>query len=429
MSFKVSWESIALFGNQNANISASARVFLNGTVELCWGVTANLGAISLLAGVSDPTRSVFAPARGRPFDGSGFFPPLNSGRNNLPTNQCQRFLENLVDRPAPTPTNYPSYDYPSTYYPSYDYPSGQPHFDDGICRDATDTCVTSFGELRSRIASVRYSETIAICGSFSVPSTLSISQSNVTLCCASSLGCTLSANSFVEQRILYVDGDNVSLRFITFRGGVALREDGGNVAIVGRGDHRIVDCVFSDGFSDQFGGNLFVKNADRCHISGSTFQFGNANYGGGAAFEDTVLVNIEDTVFDNNTGQDGGGGVFVSLAELTVCTSVRQVTSFSRVVFAANFADYGAGFLESSIGTMPRLIVEDSLFFLNEANQLGGAGAVFQYNDDLIVRLSNNEGLDNIDKSGQCDDFALYVDATEPGFLCVAAVEDLRLPT
>ena len=78
---------------------------------------------------------------------------------------------------------------------------------------------------------------------------------------------------------------------------------------------------------------------------------------------------------------------------------------------------------------MPLLIVENSLFVFNEATQIGGAGAVLQYSDDLIVQLTNNEGQDNIDTSGQCDDFALYISEPEPGFLCVAADEDLRLPT
>jgi hypothetical protein len=338
--------------------------------------------------------------------------------------KCEFRIDNPdIDRPSPTPsTNYPSYDYPSTYYPSYDYPSGQPAFDDGSCRDSAGSCATNFVQLRSRIASARYSETISICGSFTVPSTLSISQGNVTLCCASSWECTLSASSAVAQRILFVDGDNVSLRFITFRGGASLGESGGNVAIVGRGDHQIVGCIFFYGFSDQFGGNLFVKNADSCHISRSDFHGGNAVYGGGAAFEDTVLVNIEDTIFENNTGY-GGGGVFVSLAELTLCTSVRQVTSFSSVAFDWNYAQYGAGFMQSSLGTMPQLIVENSLFTFND----GGAGVVLQYAYDFILQLSNNEGVGNIDRSGQCDDFA-FLDESEMYFLCFAVDEDFRLP-
>jgi hypothetical protein len=95
ISFKVSWESIALYGNRNANISASARVFVNGTIELCWGVTANLGETSLLAGIFDSTRSVFAPADGWPFDENGSFSARN-GPGYLPTNLCQRFLATSV---------------------------------------------------------------------------------------------------------------------------------------------------------------------------------------------------------------------------------------------------------------------------------------------------------------------------------------------
>jgi hypothetical protein len=196
------------------------------------------------------------------------------------------------------------------------------------------------------------------------------------------------------------------------------------VAIVGRGDHRIVDCSFSDGSCDHFGGNLFVKDADSIHISGSDFRFGQADYGGGAAFEDTVRVSIENTTFEWNFGQGGGGGVYVGLADLTVCTSVRQVTNFSRVVFTQNFADIGAGFMATSIGTMPQLIVEDSRFIANEASQIGGAGAVL-HNADMILQLSRNTGLNNIGGSGECDHFALYV----PDLLCVAVDRDLRVPT
>jgi hypothetical protein len=103
-SFTVSWENISLFQNQNANISASARVFVNGTTELCWRVAHDLGNSSLLAGISDPAHSFFAPAHGRPFDDNGYFSTVNGV--SLPNNQCQRFFGNKrTDLPRPAPNS------------------------------------------------------------------------------------------------------------------------------------------------------------------------------------------------------------------------------------------------------------------------------------------------------------------------------------
>jgi hypothetical protein len=104
ISFTVSWENISLFQNQNANISASARVFVNGTIELCWRVANDLGNSSLLAGISDPARSFFAPAHGRPFDDNGYFSAMNG---SLPNNQCQRFTSSPSSS-EPTPNAFQS---------------------------------------------------------------------------------------------------------------------------------------------------------------------------------------------------------------------------------------------------------------------------------------------------------------------------------
>jgi hypothetical protein len=198
------------------------------------------------------------------------------------------------------------------------------------------------------------------------------------------------------------------------------------VAIVGAGHHRIFDCFFFDGFASQYGGNLFVQNATSVHVSGGGFAFGSAiGGGGGASFEDILAVSIEDSIFENNSGSSGGGGVYVTLNHLPFSSS-EQVTSFTRTEFVRNSAGYGGGFLQTAIGSMPRLIVDDSIFRANVATYAGGAGCVFHGYDNFIVRLTGNAARGNIDNSDVCDDLALYLGGPDP--LCASVDVDLRLP-
>jgi hypothetical protein len=277
------------------------------------------------------------------------------------------------------------------------------------------------------IASAQRYDTISICGNLSLPFAMHVRRSNITLCCADSQECILEGDG--GNRILYFSGENVTLRSLTFHtrfnGGVGggVGGSGGNVAIVGPGHHRIIDCFFFNGSALQYGGNLFVQNATSVQISGGGFAFGTALAGGGgASFQDTLTVSIEDSIFENNRGSQGGGGVYVTINNLPF--SSVQVTSFARTAFVGNSARYGGGFLQTAIGSMPRLIVDDSIFTSNEATSAGGAGSVFSYN--LSVLLTGNAARGNIDNSGTCDDLALYL--ADPDPLCASVDIDLRLP-
>jgi hypothetical protein len=178
------------------------------------------------------------------------------------------------------------------------------------------------------------------------------------------------------------------------------------------GEHHISGCTFLAGISDQYGGNLYVGNADSIRISDSTFVLGSAFWGGGGvALDNTPTVIIENSFFTRNQGVGGGGGVLV--AYTTLPTEILQATFIIGTRFEANQAQFGGGFMASGLGSLPNLIVLESTF---EDNTVDGGGAAGFVTEPAIVLIDFNRGLGNLDASGECDDFLV---AMTNGFSCI----------
>jgi hypothetical protein len=271
--------------------------------------------------------------------------------------------------------------------------------------------------LATSIDQAQYNETIAVCGEIFMLEPIEIQQSNMTICCFNdTYRCAL--NSTYGQNLL-VTGANVTLRGLAFYRGYAAGDSGGNLKIDAPGHHTVSQCLFADGSSQQYGGNLYVSNADSIHISASIFDFGYAEFGaGGAAFVDTPVILVEGSFFYSNQGGRDGGGVLVSNSNLDENT--MQNITFNETFFEYNSAAIGGGFMMA--GSMTRIVVVDSYFEGNEASAFGGAGAILGFSSIVIF---GNKGENNFDPTRSCNDFYIAEDSGD--FLCAEVWDYLAL--
>jgi hypothetical protein len=192
------------------------------------------------------------------------------------------------------------------------------------------------------------------------------------------------------------------------------------VKIDAPGHHTVSQCLFANGTSEEYGGNLYVTNADSIHISESIFEFGYAEIGGGgAAFVDTPVISVEGSFFESNQGGREGGGVLVS----DINRNTIQDTSFIETFFGYNSAIVGGGFRTGA--SMLQLGIIDSYFEGNEASAFGGAGAIMDFSS---IFLSGNKGENNFDLDGSfffCNDF--YIKEEQEEFFCAEVWEYVLL--
>lgn len=271
-----------------------------------------------------------------------------------------------------------------------------------------------FDEFVNAVSNAKYNDTVAVCGEIEMLQGVYIRQSNLTICCNDTQRCALHSNGGPN---LIVSGENVTLSGLTFFLGSVGLEDGGNLKINASGHHTISQCIFRNGTSEYLGGNLYVGNADSVRIAESIFQYGyGGSFGGGAAFIDTPVISIERSFFENNQGSDGGG-VFVDNSNLE--ENVVQNVSFVETVFGYNAA-LPEGFLVTDSTGWVQIV--NSYFEANEAIRFGGAGVIQEFSS---LTLSGNNGNDNHDLRGICDDFHVTYDSKTS--LCASVMDDLYL--
>lgn len=170
-------------------------------------------------------------------------------------------------------------------------------------------------------------------------------------------------------------------------------DNGGNVAISGGGNHRIIDSSFRNGVSGDRGGNLFLEGSAMVIIEGSTFLDGMATEGGGGlAVEGLSNVEIVMSDFTGNMAPQGAGFYSTAIDP----NADGQMIIIEGVTFEANAAEVGGGFLVEMLGQMPSLAILNSVFNDNTANEVAGAGAIVQFLDDLELVLSGNSGSGNM---------------------------------
>ncbi|MCB1581826.1 MAG: hypothetical protein KDI92_02100 [Xanthomonadales bacterium] len=158
-------------------------------------------------------------------------------------------------------------------------------------------------------------------------------------------------------------------------------------------DIYLTEVSFINNHSDGFGGAIGFDRAQNAtnittiHLIDSEF-IGNSAENGGAIFADKFIrLNINGTVFNNNTAADFGGAL-----------RVFDDINVEQSVFTANQAQYGGG-IYSTGGVVD---VQNSLFENNLVSANGGA--LFKTNEVTIttteLRFRRNSVLNNQAASG-----------------------------
>ncbi len=158
-------------------------------------------------------------------------------------------------------------------------------------------------------------------------------------------------------------------------------------------DIYLTEVSFINNLSDAFGGAIgFARdpnsgNVTNLHLIDSEF-IGNSAQNGGAIFADQhIKLNIENTVFNNNTAADFGGALRV----------FDDITA-DQTIFNGNQAQYGGG-IYSTGGITD---VQNSLFENNVVSANGGA--LFKTNLETVttteLRFRRNSVIGNQAASG-----------------------------
>ena len=461
-SVAILWENIPFYLSPSSAISAKAQIFVNGTVELCWGNGVGIQGKSISAGITDSKQGISIPASGNPFDLSGRTLP-----GTYPENFCQRFEVILKNSSVVTAS-------PSSVLPSVSSRANEPSTvvlaslptflsssqqtvaspsGSRSCTPTTGRCISSAEQLTNELSSVAPNQTVAICGNSTLMTTsrIVVSQSNIILCCMGGPNEACKFQNMGTSKILLIKGANSTLRNLAFESGHS-SSSGGNVMIDAVGSHGIADCEFYNGNSKGYGGNLYVQNADRIEISGSIFKGGNAEMGGGGiAIVNTTKVSIVDTLLVNNSAGNasssssspsssssfedtsGGGAVLLQFGSKSKSSADSSPTvSFLSTKFINNTAlnGFGGGLFQiSGIGSTPLLAIERSTFTGNGARWSGGAGAISPSSVYYEIEWSRNAGFNNtilaVSSSNTCEDFAILGNAEN----CVNITSNFSYPS
>lgn len=171
----------------------------------------------------------------------------------------------------------------------------------------------------------------------------------------------------------------------------------------------ILECVFVDNSTGNFGGALHVDQAGAPTITACTFQDNSAGTNGGAIFlsGDASAV-ITDTAFAGNSAGSGGGAVYMVTSggpQFTGCTFESNSTlsggavrvkngtpAFESCAFDGNVAttNFGGGAVYAEAGS---LSFSDCTFSLNQA-LIGQGGAILSNATELVLTDSTFIGND-----------------------------------
>ena len=195
---------------------------------------------------------------------------------------------------------------------------------------------------------------------------------------------------------------------------------GGNVQIDAAGNHRIIDSAFLNGMAAESGGNVYIRTVDgTVTIEGSVFNDGTASMnGGGLHIDGATDVTVTGTIFGQNVAMSGGGLSTTRGAE----DASGQVVTVQGSMFNMNSAVSGGGFLVSNMGQLPSLSILNTEFIANNAAQLGGAGVVAEFFEDIALEFSGNSGERNTADTLICAEIFTTIEGTSP--LCLEVNAD-----
>jgi hypothetical protein len=284
-------------------------------------------------------------------------------------------------------------------------------------------CVSNEAELNAQLQDAVSGAVIELCGGGTILSTTAaaiITSDQTTLGCLTPPGdCTMQSNG--NDSNLVVNGNNVTIRDITFLDGSSGSFSGGNVGIFGNGNHRILNCSFQNGQTNTLGGNLYVQTDGNVEIRDSSFVAGTSTQGsgGGLAVQNADLVSIFNSQFIGNNAPEGGG-FYSSRGALN---AQGQQILIRDSVFQTNLARVGGGFLVTALGLLPKLEILNTEFVDNTAENIAGAGAIVDFLDNLNLTLNNNSGSGNTDGSNTCGDITAVASRNSSVPLCIGVNE------
>jgi len=289
-------------------------------------------------------------------------------------------------------------------------------------------CLSTATALRDVLDSSTAGDAVYVCAGSTIATTTAIliEESNITLACKPTLfnrkECVFQSTG-KNNRNLVVSGDSITLQGITFLDGRVEAPAGGNVAIFSEGDHIIRDCIFRNGQAVEIGGNLFVQADDgTLTIENSVFSNGKANEAGGGLYVlNANKLTIRDCLFEGNaalgmggSGAGASGGGFFSLLESADADPGQEIV-IDNTRFTSNSAGFGGGFCATQLGQLPSLTVLNSAFTSNIGYDGGGAAAIFQSLDSLLLTVTDSSGTNNTSPY-ICPDFLGFFDNSPQPF-------------
>lgn len=287
------------------------------------------------------------------------------------------------------------------------------------CTPTVGPCISTESALIAALKMLTSGNTVALCGgngaTITTKAALVIDAAETRLCCAGS-SCVVKSTG--NDSNLVVAGDSVTIQDITFMDGESAR-NGGNVEIIGAGNHRIIGSSFRNGISDMSGGNLFINTPGTVTVEGSSFIDGTANIGGGGlAVQGASAITVLTSEFMGNMAPQGGA--YYSTRGSDVSTG--QMITIANSEFIGNSGDIGGALLVSELGDMPTLSILNTEFTENTAMIDAGVGAIGEYLDNLKLVLQNTRGRDNVG-GPLCNGFAIF-ESMEAEPKCIEIAED-----
>jgi CSLREA domain-containing protein len=247
---------------------------------------------------------------------------------------------------------------------------------------STDTIVLPAGSFNLSLAgSEAYYESNALLGDLDITQSLNLQgqTASTTIINAASLG----------ARVIHIDGASAAVSI----SGLKIR----------------------DGFSDAYGGGIYVADATSLALSFVEVSSNHADYnGGGLAIESYIDATIVGSLIANNTSDDSGGGISYAsggiLAMTSSIVSANQANgtysdgggiyaSGSVILSTCTVASNGAGDSGGGLYISGSLSATNSTISGNSAGSDGG-GIYFYYPDASELKNTTISGNSAVDYGG-----------------------------
>jgi predicted outer membrane repeat protein len=179
---------------------------------------------------------------------------------------------------------------------------------------------------------------------------------------------------------LYSENSGLALYHSVISNNVAQDESGGGVDFRGAGwSGSIYSNLFYGNYSYPYGGGLF--NEGTLNTGYNQFVKNQSYYGGGIYNEDTGVLQIYHTTFDQNTGAYGGA-----------LRTEGRIDYGINLTFTLNTAAYDGGAFYSNSSVSNRTTMTDAVFLNNKATNGYGGGLFARSNVTVTLFRATIDG-------------------------------------